>query len=212
VLATIVVIVALAASRFGLLWVDGVAGIVVSLFIAWSALEPLKDAVNPLIGEAPSPQVLQEMRDAAMSVPGVEAVHDLIVHRYGELAVSSLHIEVDAALDICRGHELAEQVEQRLNERLAGWSVVHVDPVNRRHPLYQPIDRFLREMMPKLEGAGGFHDLRIIGSPETPFVVFDLRVDDDGSNDVVHRINEEVKARFPAVSKVVVNVEPRYVY
>jgi len=212
VLATGVVIVALFLSDRGFWWVDGVGAIVVALFIAWAAAMLVRDSVQPLIGEAPSPQVLQEMRDAALSVPGIVEVHDMIVHRYGGLAVSSVHIEVPADMDIVRGHELAEQVEQNLNERFGGWAVVHVDPVNRDHPLYPEVEAFLRQTVREIPGAQGFHDLRIVGATDPLYVIFDLKHEGADVERVVGRLREGILSRFRQVAKVVVNVEPRYVY
>jgi len=212
VIATGIVILALLAANAGLWWVDGVGGLVVSAIIAWAAWQLLRDSVNPLIGEAPSPQVLGEIRDVALAVAGVDGVHDLIVHRYGELVVTSVHVEVSSAIDIERGHEIAEEVEKRLNRRFSGWSVVHVDPVNREHPLYAEVQTYLDETLPAIPGVEEFHDLRIVGSDETPFVIFDLKVASDDAGGVVDRVREVVAARFPTAAKVGINVEPRYVY
>jgi cation diffusion facilitator family transporter len=212
VLATAVVMLALIASRFGLDWVDGVGGLVVSGFIAWAAYALVRDSIDPLLGEAPSPAVLQEMRELAQSVPGVDGVHDLIVHRYGGLVIASMHVEVAADLDIARGHDIAEAVEARLNARLGGWSVVHVDPVDRAHPLYLPVQEFLSREVPGLPGSPSFHDLRIVGSENPCYVIFDLKTESEPPPDLAERLVVQVVERFPTVAKVQVIVEPRYVY
>jgi len=91
-------------------------------------------------------------------------VHDVMVHFYGGLVVSSLHIEISSEMDLTRAHDVAEAVESALVARFGGWAVVHVDPVNRRHPLFAEVSSFLRETVPAIPGAEGFHDLRIVGS------------------------------------------------
>jgi cation diffusion facilitator family transporter len=212
VIATGLVIFALLAARVGWLWVDGLGGLLVSGIIAWAGLSILRESVDPLIGQAPSPQLLEAMRSSAMAIPGVEGVHDLVVHRYGSLAVASAHVEVSAALDIERGHEIAEDVEERLNGLLGGWSVVHVDPINREHPLYDQVDGYLAEQLPLVAGVTGFHDLRIVGSRDRPFVIFDLTIDGDDAAAVLREVRRLVATRFPAVVKVAINVEPRYVF
>ncbi|MEW6339031.1 MAG: cation diffusion facilitator family transporter [Acidobacteriota bacterium] len=212
VLATGVVVAALLGARFGWWWVDGVGGLIVSAIIAWAGYQLWRDSVDPLIGEAPSPGVLQEMREIAQSIPGVDDVHDLIVHRYGSLVVTSVHVEVSSSLDIEAGHEVAEAVEQRLNERFAGWAVVHVDPVNRSHPMYAEVQAFLAEALPKIPGVAGFHDLRIVGSEARPFAVFDLQTEGGDPEAVAAAVREAVSERFPSLLKVGINLEPRYVY
>jgi cation diffusion facilitator family transporter len=212
VFATAVVIASLVAARFGLDWVDGVGGLGVAGFIAALAYKVTKDAVNPLLGEAPSPQLLQEIRETALAIPDVDETHDVIVHLYGGLLVTSLHIEISSELDLTRAHEVAEAVEAALNERFKGWSVVHVDPVNRRHPLYPEVQSFLRAELPRIAGAEGFHDLRIVGSDKPCYVIFDLKADSQHAPAAAAQLRSAVVKRFPEVAKVVVNVEPAYVY
>ncbi len=212
VLATGVVIAALAASNRDLRLVDGVAGLIISGFIGWAAIRLLKDSVDPLIGQAPSAETLQAMREAALSVTPVEKVHDLVVHRYGALNVMSLHVEVPDDLDVARAHEVAEAVEQALSDRLGGSAVVHVDPINRRHPLYVEVETFLGSMASSMPGATRVHDLRIVGHEAPCYVLFDLATDAADVQPVAQRLREAIMQRFPGVAKVVVNVEPRYVY
>ncbi len=212
VFATAVVIAALLVGRSGAEWVDGVAGLVVAAFIAYAAYQLTRSAINPLIGEAPSPGLLAEIREEALAVPEVEQVHDVMVHFYGGLLVTSLHIEISDLLPLARSHDVAEAVETALNGRFRGWSVVHVDPVNRAHPLYADVLSFLGQTVPTVPGAEGFHDLRIVGSDHPCYVIFDLKADSRDAPAIAGRLRDAIVTRFPDVSKVVVNVEPRYVY
>jgi len=212
VLSTLVVLIALVASTYGLSWMDGAAGVVVSGFLAFTGVRLIKESVHPLIGEAPSPSMLQEIRSVAMTVPGVRAVHDIIIHRYGTLLVTSLHIEVPAEVDVMSAHEMAEDVEQAVMAHSKGWATVHVDPVNRDHPLFSSLEEFLAQEVARTQGATSFHDLRIVGRDDPCFVVFDLVTDDGSGETPVQALRAAVQERFPAVSKVVIAVEPRFVY
>ena len=212
VLATAIVIVSLVATNQGWYWVDGVGGLVIAAFIAVAAFKLTKEAIDPLIGEAPSPGLLDEIRRTSLSVPEVDEVHDLTVHSYGGFIAISLHVEVDSELDITRAHDVAEAVENKLNEAFGGFTVVHVDPVNRRHPLYQQVQAFLKNLLPAIPGAEGFHDLRIVGSDDPCYVIFDLKADSEKASVIASRVRSEFAHRFPSVAKVVVNIEPRFVY
>ena len=212
VFATAIVILALLASNVGLWWVDGLGGLAVSGIIAWAAWRLVPASIDPLIGDAPSPQLIAEVSGVAMSVPGVDSVHDVIVHRYGSLVVPSLHVEVSSRLGIEDGHEVAEEVEARLNRRYSSKAVVHVDPVDRSHPLYADVRTFLEETVVRIPGANGFHDLRIVGSERRPFILFDLSAEGDEAEAVADRVREAVERRYPQAGKVGINLRPRYVY
>lgn len=211
-LSTGAVIVALAADRFGWHWADGAAGLVVSLVLVWAGVSLIREAVNPLIGEAPEPVVLEQIRTTAMGFPGVDKVHDIIVHRYGTLLVTSLHIEVSGDMETMRAHELAENVERGITDRLGGWATVHVDPVNRDHPLYPAMEEFLAREVARTPGAASFHDLRIVGREDPWYVLFDLATDGEPAAEAAARLRAAVRQRFPEVAKVVINVESRFVY
>lgn len=212
VFATAVVIASLIAARFGLHWVDAVGGLAVAGFIAVLAYRLSRDAIDPLLGEAPSGQLLQEIREIALTIPEVEEVHDVMVHSYGGLVVTSFHVEVSSELDLNHAHDVVEAVESAINERFKGWSVVHVDPVNRHHPLYSEVHSFLAETVPGLAGAESFHDLRIVGSARPCYVIFDLKAEGHHASTIASHLRGAVQERFPSVAKVVVNVKPRCMY
>jgi cation diffusion facilitator family transporter len=211
-IATGVVIASLIAGRFGLDWVDGVGGLAVAAFIAAAAYALTRDALDPLIGQAPSPQLVSQIRATALAVPGVDEVHEVIVHWYGGFLVTSLHIEVSDALDLTSAHELAEAAENALTRRFPGQAVVHVDPVNRAHPLYAAVHSFLAATVPTVAGAQEFHALRIVGHERPCSVIFDLKADSGQAPAAAAAIRDALTARFPEVAKVVVNIGPRFVY
>jgi cation diffusion facilitator family transporter len=212
VFATMVVIGSLIAARFSLHFVDAIGGLAVSGFIAVAGYRLARAAVSPLVGEAPSAQLITEIRETALGVPGVDGVHDVMVHSYGGLLITSLHIEVSSELDVTRAHEVAEAVETAVNDRFHGSSVVHVDPVNRQHPLYPQVQSFLVEAVSGIHGAEGFHDLRIVGGEDPCYVIFDLKADARDAPAIASQLRGEVSKRFPEVARVVVNIEPGYVY
>ncbi len=212
VLATSMVLLALAGERIGWRYLDGAATIVVAGFIAWAGIELVRGSLDPLIGAAPSGELQQRIREIAVGVEGVQAVHDLMVHSYGTLLVISLHVEVPVELDAVRSHEVAEEVEHRVAEGVGAVVVVHTDPVDRNHPLYGPISHLLDELMASTPGFLAYHDLRIVGSTELCNVVFDAVLEDVDSTAFRERATSIIQERFPQVAAVVVEVEATLVY
>lgn len=64
---------------FGWNWADPVASVVIGLLVIYSSWALLKETVAVLMEGAPGHVDVDEVRDAIISVPGVEAVHDLHV-------------------------------------------------------------------------------------------------------------------------------------
>jgi cation diffusion facilitator family transporter len=216
VFATGLVVVALIASHFGFRRVDGIMGALVSLIIFYSAYAIAREAVNPLLGEAPLDETIMEIDRLAKTFDGVLGVHDIIYHKYGQTIIVSLHIEVadkGSAFDL---HELSETVEEAIGEKIGGMVIAHIDPINMDHPQYRAIEREIKKIISKDQRIGSFHDLRIIGSAlDKCSAVFDIvlekDVDEQDRYDIVRSIRERVAEKFPGM-KTAIRVDPSFAY
>ncbi len=203
-LATAVVLVALAGERLGVRYLDGAAGLVVGGFIAVAAVRLIKEAANPLIGGRPDRALLEDVRRIAMRPSEVVGLHDIMVHSYGRLLVISLHVEVPAGLSLARAHEVAESVERDLAEELGSVPVVHVDPVDRSHPLFEEAARVLDRAVAELDGLREYHDLRIVCGERHCRAVMEIVVQGGEPERIAEEISRRIKAELPLVSEVVV--------
>ena len=163
VLTTGLVVVALIASRFGYNRVDGMMGVLVSFVIFYSAYIIGKGAINPLLGEAPSKEVLKKVEKLAKLHEGVSGIHDIIFHKYGQTNVISLHIEVSDKEEITKLHAISEAVENEIAKEMKGVVVVHIDPVNKDHPEYDIVKETLKKIVSEDDRVGSFYGLRIGG-------------------------------------------------
>jgi len=213
VYATVLVVVAMLAGSLGYHTVDGVMGIGVSLFILKVAYDIAVAAVSPLVGQAPDPKEVLEVKRAALSVPGVRGVHDVVIHQYGDARFVSLHVEVSNTLTSDEMHRVSQVVEDGVSKGRHGSVCVHADPVNDAHPLYHKVLGIVSGLVQQDPDLDSFHDLRIVGQDENMNVVFDLK-SADGCQDeeaAVQRIRDELARQLPGAG-VVVEVEPRYSY
>lgn len=213
-LSTVLVLIALVASRMGWTGADGWAALGVAAFILYAGYITAKDAVHPLLGEAPPADEVRRIEEAACTVSGVRSVHDVIVHKYGEDRVVSFHIEVDAAGTALHAHNLAEQAEAVVEKRMGGKAIVHVDPVDRSHPQYDEAESMVHDVVSDHEDLTTFHDLRVDG----PAHKLNLSVDvvtisglhADQHARIEHAIKEILRERMPELQEIQVTVETGY--
>ena len=216
VYATALVVVALIASRFGYTRVDGIMGLLVALLIAHAAYTIAKEAVTPLLGQAPSRETLKNIESLARTQDGVIGVHDIIYHKYGHTSVISLHVEVADSEPVMRIHAITEAVEEAIAKKFGGSVVTHADPLNRSHPLYDNVTTTLEEILANDNRISSFHELRIVGCEVGPCkAIFDIALvseaDDQEEYDIVTSLQQNLSDRFPGM-KSAVNVEPAYAY
>ena len=128
--ATAAVLLATLAGYFLHWQIDGWCGLVVSLLILWAGVQAARDTLSPLLGQPPSEEFVQEIRDIVMESQVVCGIHDLVVHDYGPGRVMiSLHAEVPAHGDILALHDEIDNVEKKLHDRLGCEAVIHMDPI-----------------------------------------------------------------------------------
>lgn len=213
VFATVLVALGMVGARLGAPWLDGAAGLLVSLLLLWVALTVAREAIDSLLGAAPDPAEIDRIKRQAAEVEGVFGVHDVVLHRYGTRRFLSLHVETSHLLDAEALHRLSNNVERRVAASDHGSVCVHVDPINIEHPRYDEVRAALLLLVEADPDAVSFHDLRLVGDPASFSIVCDLRLAAGAKNreDVRTRLRAALKERFPRAD-VVIEVDPEFSY
>lgn len=177
VVCTLMVVVALASSKFGWGAVDGWTAVGVALFILYTGISYGREAIDILLGKKPDPDSVQEIHDAVIAVEGVMSVHEIMVHHYGDVQMVSFHIEVDAGLSLVDAHLISERAEDAVESHLNWRAVAHLDPVDRSHPLFEEMHDMLHAYVEREGRLVDVHDLRAEGDAEPFRISFDLVTD-----------------------------------
>jgi len=214
-ISSLLVIVAFIGQRLGLLILDGVIGILVAGIIVYTAWHIARKGIDDLLGRPPSPELVKNIKTTASGFPQVLDVHDLIVHYYGSQMILSLAIEVEASLSLKAAHALAEQVEASLDREFNAYTTVHCDPVDKENPDLIRIQRWLRIWTRKCRDQISFHNLTIDKQSGQQTVNVDLRIDPRMNEKEIDTLEEQLREalmkRFPDLSGLALNIEPRYV-
>lgn len=109
---------------------DDWAALLASGLIAFNAFRLLRPAVAELSDAIPAGDLVDNLRAAALTVPGVVAVEKSFVRKLGFDYYLDLHVVVDGTLSVREGHVIAHEVKdtvRRSFERVAD-VLVHVEP------------------------------------------------------------------------------------
>lgn len=156
------VLVAFLGSYFNLFALDGIVGLIISAWILFSALSAAKQAISPLIGEAPTTDELKAVELIAKQHSDIHNVHDIVFHKYGHNRLLSLHIEISDTLSLIEAHKIAESIEDEIKHKLSAAVVVHTDPINLKHPLYETIDKAILSVITPIRDIEASYALRMI--------------------------------------------------
>ena len=207
VISTSVVLAGVLMGHFLNVQIDGYLGLAVALFILWSGISLVKETVSPLLGEAPDPDLVNNIEKQAMSFDGVLGIHDLVVHNYGPGKIfASVHIEVDSDVDVMLSHDLVDNIEKQISHDLHLLLTAHMDPVNTHDPNREPLSNIIKETISEIPGVLSFHDLRIVPGSTHTNVIFDVVVSSEckESPEKIRQILQERIAGYnPAFCSVV---------
>lgn len=153
---------------------DAWVGLAVGLYIGWSGIELIRDTVNPLLGQAPDPELVAHIRSKIMSYPGVLGTHDLMVHDYGPgRQFASAHVEMAAETDPMESHDTLDNIEQAFKDDDGLIVTLHYDPIVTNDPHVVDMRNKIDAMAKSIDGEASIHDLRCVPGPTHTNVIFD---------------------------------------
>ena len=213
-IATTVVLISMGVSYVFKVNIDGYAGVLVALFILFAGYGVAKDTLSPLLGQAPDPELVENIEKLVMSSGSVIGMHDLVVHDYGPgRLMISLHAEVDGRGDIFELHDEIDLIERRLKEDLGCEATIHMDPVETDNEQVAAERRELETVLADIEGIIGLHAFRIVVGPTHTNLIFDVVISADSKKtpeeirrEVCAAVEERLPNRF-----AVVNVDTSFV-
>ena len=196
---------------------DGIMGLGVAAFILYSGVQLVRDTIDPILGAAPDPELVEHIEKKALSYPGVLGVHDLMIHDYGPgNRLVSFHIEMDAKGDVMQSHDVIDTIEKDLLVQDGMIATIHYDPIITGNSHVDEIREFLQEEVAALEPKANMHDLRIVPGPSHTNVIFDCAVPAEYLTDKQRRGAKLVTALRNAVQQkwpdhfCVIKLEPDY--
>jgi cation diffusion facilitator family transporter len=156
---------------------DGYMGLVVALFIMYSGVKLIIATSNPLLGMAPSKELVDEIYQKIISYDGILGIHDLNVHSYGpSRCFASVHCEVSASQDIMISHDIIDNIERDFLREKRIHLVIHLDPIvtddPRTNELKAQVEVIIKEISPKIT----MHDFRVVWGATHSNLIFDVCV------------------------------------
>ncbi|NLC54584.1 MAG: cation diffusion facilitator family transporter [Erysipelothrix sp.] len=181
------------------LQVDGYVGLALAIFIIVSGITMLRETVYDLLGRRPSNEKIKAIEDLLSTYTNILGFHDLIIHQYGyNQYFATVHIEVDANLDLLEAHDIINEIENDFLEKLIINMVIHLDPVVLDDPINNAYWKAINKIVKEYDSAYSLHDFRLIKHHNHNVIFFDLVVDqkEDRRDEIILK---ELKAKINEV-------------
>ena len=193
---------------------DGYIGLVIAIMIMVTGFQLIRQTGNPLLGEAPDRELVDDIYRTINEYDGILGIHDLNVHSYGPgRCFATVHCEVPAERDVLLSHDIIDNIERDFMEKKGIHLVIHMDPVTMNDPhtneLRQQVVQLLAEISPNI----GMHDFRVVLGPTHANLVFDVCVSFEfpmTDEELVETISKKVR-NLPGNCYPVITVDHDYV-
>ena len=127
----------------------------------------------------------------------------------------SLHVEVSDRLTAHETHDIAEEVADLMRQKLGAYATVHIDPIDTEGDLVQEINMRLDQLTKQSDGIVGFHDLRVVNTPDHLVILVEMTMSPDLPKNKQHStqrwIQKELQKSYPQ-AEINISISPLHMY
>ncbi|MCK5040716.1 MAG: cation diffusion facilitator family transporter [Sphingomonadales bacterium] len=115
--------------------VDGIIGVGIAGYIAWTAVGIGRSSIDMLMDKEFEKAEREEIFNLVMGNPDVKGMHDLKTRRSGLQSFIQMHIELDPEMKLYDAHAVADEVEATVGEVFGNAEIlIHTDPLGLEQP------------------------------------------------------------------------------
>ena len=176
-LATAAALLSTLVGHFFSVSIDGWCGAVVACFILFAGISAVKGTIDPLLGQPPTKEFVDEVETLVLAYSEITGIHDLIVHDYGPgRRFISLHAEVSADGDLLALHDVIDTAEREVSEKMGCFTTIHMDPLEQNDALTTQTRERVAVIVKLIDPSITIHDFRMVTGPTHTNVIFDAVV------------------------------------
>lgn len=115
-------------------WIDSALGAIISIMLMYATFRIAKEAINKLLGEKPSPELITKITSLLGDKYGKTLEpHHFHIHNYVSHQELTFHIKLENSITIMSGHKIATDIENKIFELYGIIATVHIEPKDYVH-------------------------------------------------------------------------------
>lgn len=177
---------------------EGILGLIISVFILKAGYEILKDTLDHLIGLRIDDSLSHEIKSRVTSFPGVLGAYDLEVHNYGPARNSgSVHIEVADAMTARDIQILTRKIMRTVLDEFGVFLTIGIYASNKDTETARNMRRSLRMIMKDYPHILQIHGFYVDEKEHFTNFDFVFSFDEKDRDGVCREIEKKMKAKYP---------------
>ncbi len=214
VFATCAILISLFMEKMLEIKIDGIVGLLVSVFILYTGIQTIKESLTPLLGTLPDSKLVDDIKQTIMSHSEISGIHDMIIHNYGpNRYMMSVHAEVPCDCDILKIHDTIDIIEREILSKFNCNAVIHMDPIETNNEYVNSVSNKINKIIKSIDEKLSMHDFRMVSGETHTNLIFDVVVPYDfkmSSKELINTIQQKI-FEFDSTFFAVITLDKNYV-
>ncbi|MFX1574749.1 MAG: cation diffusion facilitator family transporter [Promethearchaeota archaeon] len=211
----IVVLLSFTFAYFGIIFMDPIFSILLSIWIIFGAFKLTKKGVQELTDTNPiSSLIIEELRQKIFLLEHVVGVNDIKIRSSGKILFLEVYISVEDHISIVHANEIIKSIRSMSERKFPLYEVeciVEMNPLASEESIGEGIINLIFSMKSEYPRIINFKDLNIFRIENNYFISLVVIVDETLSLVEAHRVcthfEKEIKKQAPLISRVVTHIE-----
>ncbi len=118
VFSSSIVLVGLLSSWFGIPYLEGIMGVLISLFIFKIGIESARDSIFALMDVSPSKEIEEKIRRILENISGVRDFNNLKLRKSGPFIFGEVQVGIGKRVSVNRAREISDNIEKEIKKKI----------------------------------------------------------------------------------------------
>lgn len=208
-IVSVVTLISTVVYIFTKISIDGIAGVIISIFILKTAYEVLSDTVKKILGERVDGDMVRGIKEIARNTEGVINCFDLILNDYGpDFYTGSINVEIEDNRSIGEMYPILHEAQTKIYDKYNVFLVFGFYAVDVKDERYKKIKALLQNYKDSERHIINYHGIVIDEKDMT--IYCDITKDFDiVPETIIEDVNRILKAQFPQYD-IHVNIDTEF--
>ena len=113
--------------------IDCIVGILISIYIIFSAIKLIKDGIYVLLDGALDNEIVNDIKNKIAKTPEISDFHNFRTRKSGDTCFFSAHLVFNSDISLKKAHDIGDEIENFLKEKynFYTWQIdLHFDPTD----------------------------------------------------------------------------------
>jgi len=211
----IIVLVSFIFAYFGVIFIDPILSIILSVWIIIGALKLARGGVRELTDTNPiSLVIIEELRQKIFLLEHVVGVHNIKIRTSGKTLFLEVQLSVEDHISIVHANEIIKSIRSLSEKKFPLYEVeciVEMNPMASEKSIGEGLINLIFSMKSEYPKIEDFKDLNIFRIENEYFISLIVIVDETLSLEEAHKIcsyfENEIKKQAPVISRVITHIE-----